>query len=67
MVNIINEDFSLYDIKKKCFVMVYFESEYAAELVKSLKEERYYCIYVGLKVILKIKLNFKLFILLVLN
>ena len=43
--------------------MVYFESEYAAKLVKSLKEKTYYCVYIGLKVIFKIKLNFKLFIL----
>ena len=35
MFIIINEDFSLYEIKKNCFGMVYFESEYAAELVKS--------------------------------
>lgn len=63
MFIIINEDFSLYEIKKNCFGMVYFESEYAAELVKSLKEKTYYCVYIGLKVIFKIKLNFKLFIL----
>jgi hypothetical protein len=52
MFIIINEDFSLYEIKKNCFGMVYFETEYATELVKSLKEKTYYCVYI-------IKNNFK--------